>query len=113
MQRGLRPRHQHRLHQRGGAQRECLVAIAERAREPGDRLARHVHHHEEQLTAGRHDVERGNDVRVAHARREAACNAGDPFGSGDGGDDQCQTADGVTGGFTANASESKLTGYTR
>ena len=47
-----------------------LLPLAERARKPGDGLARHVVHDEEQLAAGRDDVERRHDVRMADARRE-------------------------------------------
>ena len=41
------------------------------AREPGERLAVHVLHDEEELAVRRDDVERRDDVRVADARGEA------------------------------------------
>ena len=64
---------QHAGHDRGeDARGQRLVALAERAREPGDRLAGHVLHDEEQLAARRDDVERRDDVGMADARGEAS-----------------------------------------
>ncbi len=57
---------------REDARRERLLVLAKRACEPGDRLAGHVLHDEEQLAAGGDDIQRGDDVRVPDARGEAS-----------------------------------------
>ena len=55
---------------REDARGESLTALAKCPREPGDRLARHVLHDEEQLAARGDDIERRYDVGMPDTRRE-------------------------------------------
>ncbi len=56
----------------GVARRNALSALARLAHEARERLARDVLHDEKELAVVGHDIEGGDDVGVADARRERA-----------------------------------------